>query len=84
MSIWKKLIHLYSIKYIIMSKLFKLGLAVVGFTIAMLVSSQKLSASNGIPSDGIDSTDGAGCVGEKGICGRTPEGTTLYGKWREW
>lgn len=65
-----------------MKNFLKLGLVVVGFTMATLASTEKASAD--ISKDDSLVVGGAGCVGESGTCGRTSNGTTLYGKWREW
>lgn len=59
-----------------MKNFLKLGLVVVGFALAIIATTEKVSAKV--------APDGAGCVGESGTCGRTASGTTLYGKWREW
>ncbi|HEX7868640.1 MAG TPA: hypothetical protein VF455_00860 [Chryseobacterium sp.] len=67
-----------------MKNLFKLSLAVVGITMATLAGSSNVKAKSATGFEDVLAPEGAGCVGEKGTCGRTSSGTTLYGKWREW
>lgn len=52
-------------------------LVAFGFALAIAATSGNVTARNTDDSDG-----GGGCEGT-GLCGKTPNGTILYGKWVE-
>ncbi|SOU86485.1 hypothetical protein [Tenacibaculum dicentrarchi] len=61
-----------------MKNLFKLGLVVLGFTLATIATTEDVQAK----SQKIAPSPSGGCVGS-GQCGVTSQGTILIGKWRE-